>query len=99
MAALKPSYQEQLIAIICKHIPYCEIILFGSYATGQQTASSDIDLAIKTEKPIPYKKIIAIQQDIDETTIPLKVDIIDMHTVQEAIKKNILREGITWWKN
>lgn len=98
MVQLKDSYKNQLIAIIHKHLPRCKIFLFGSFAINTQTQSSDIDLALDAKKAIHYKTLLRIQLDIDETTIPFSIDLVDLHTANDAIKKNILSEGIEWTK-
>ncbi len=94
--SLKKSYQDQLTTIIHRHAPGCNIILFGSFARGDQERSSDIDIAIDCGQAISYQKIIAMQLDIDETTIPFKVDIVDVHNASEAIKESIYKQGIVW---
>jgi len=34
--------------------------------------------------------------EIDETTIPLKVDLVDVRKASDDLKKDIIREGIRW---
>ena len=94
---LKKEYKDQLISIIHKHLPGCKIYLFGSQATQKQSPGSDIDLALNAGAQIPYKKIIEILIDIDETTIPMKVDLVDMNTkLKRELIDDINREGIPW---
>ena len=93
---LQEKYKRQLLEIIHKRVPQSTVYLFGSRATNAETAGSDIDLAIDTGRPIAYQTIIKIQCDIDETTIPLNVDIVDLQTVPASLKETILREGIKW---
>ena len=94
--SLKKKYQDQLISIIHKYLPNCTIYLFGSYATGKNLPGSDIDVAIDTGKPVPYNIILKILVDIDETTIPMKVDVVDLQTAPKNLKQDIIREGIKW---
>lgn len=96
--ALKQKYKDQLLSIILKHVPESQIYLFGSRATNKESPGSDIDLAINAPQPIPHKTIIKILLEIDETTIPLKVDLVDLNIAQEPLKQNILQEGILWTK-
>lgn len=98
MQAIKQLYQDELITIIRKHLPTCSIILFGSFARGEQTSSSDIDLALDAGHPIPYKTIMSILLDIDETTIPFKIDLVDLQAAPALLKTAIFNEGIIWWK-
>lgn len=89
-------YKKTLIEIIHKHIPTCKIHLFGSRARKTHRPGADIDLAIDSQCPINVEIILAIQNDIDETTIPLTVDLVDMQTAPEKLKNEIIREGILW---
>jgi len=94
--AIKSSYKKQLLAIIDKHLPSCTVYLFGSRATEKQRQGSDIDLALDAKKEIPYRTLLAIEVDIEETTIPLHVDLIDLATADDVIKQEILQKGIVW---
>lgn len=93
---LENKYKSQLIFIIRKHVPNAKIYLFGSRATGKQQPGSDIDIAIDSGLPVPRKKILAILIDIDETTIPVKVDVVDVQQAPDYLKQSILCEGIEW---
>lgn len=93
---LPTKYKTELIRIIHKHLPSCKIYLFGSYAIGKERPGSDIDLALDREEKIPHDIILKILIDIDDTTIPMKVDLIDIHKAPEELKKDILTEGILW---
>jgi len=95
---LKIKYKNELIDIIHKHLPKCEIYLFGSQATGKNRPGSDIDLALNTGQKIPYTTIMKILVDIDQTIIPMKVDLVDWHVTQIDLQNSILKEGIKWTK-
>ncbi|KKQ33394.1 MAG: polymerase beta domain protein region protein [candidate division TM6 bacterium GW2011_GWF2_37_49] len=94
--AVKKRYQDELISIIHKHLPNCTIYLFGSRATGKERPGSDIDLAVNIGSSIPYQTLLKILVDIDDTTIPLKIDLVDLSTVDPDFRKNVLKEGIKW---
>lgn len=89
-------YKEQLLKIITQYIPECKIILFGSRAAGTSQEGSDIDIALDTGSAIPFDTILKIYVALDESTIPVKVDIVDMHTADDRIKKEILKKGVVW---
>ena len=93
---IKTEYKQQLLAIVYKHVPECTVYLFGSRARGDDQHGSDIDIAIDIGHPISYQTLLAIGIDIDETTIPMKVDVVDLHTASDELKKDILKEGIVW---
>lgn len=94
--AIKSKYKDQIVLIIQKHLPECKVYLFGSQATGKSHAGSDIDLGLDNGFKIPRKIILNILIDIDQTVIPMKIDLVDMHSAQESIKLAIIKEGILW---
>lgn len=94
--ALNEKYKQELITIIHKHVPQCTIYLFGSRAINKEYAGSDIDIALDAGKTIDNKKLLAIQLDFDETTIPMELDLVDLQTVSQELKNDVLREGIKW---
>ena len=94
--SVKPSHKEELLKIIHTHIPHCKVWLFGSRATGKQRSGSDIDLALDNGSIIPWSTITKILIDIDETTIPMKVDLVDLQNVDPEFKTRVLNEALLW---
>ncbi len=89
-------HKKTLLDIIHKHLPKCKVYLFGSRATKENREGADIDLALDTGEKVDLTKVARIQIDIEETTFPLFVDLVDLHLVSEDFKKNVLSEGIEW---
>ena len=94
--SVKAQHKQKLLHIIRIYLPNCRVWLFGSRATNQQRPGSDIDLALDNGEKIPWETITRMLLDIDETTIPMKVDLVDLHTVEDEFKKQVLSEGILW---
>ncbi len=94
--AVKQKYQDLLVKIIQKYLPKSKIYLFGSQATNKATDASDIDLALDNATPVPFNIMMSILAEIDETVIPVKIDLVDLNGVAESFKQVILREGIVW---
>jgi len=66
--------------------------IFGSYARGEQTKDSDIDLIIQPSKPLGFKLAgihIAIKNKLNK-----RVDIITYKSVHPLLKKNILNDEV-----
>ena len=63
------------------------IYLFGSWARGEQKRSSDIDIAIE---------ISVLREKLEDSTIPRRVDIVDMNHAGQALCQRIRKEGIVW---
>lgn len=89
-------YKETLLKIIHMHIPQCKIYLFGSRARGDARSGADIDLAINAGQQIDTKTLLKIYGDIEQTTIPVNVDVVDMHSISLPMRLDIEKEGIVW---
>ena len=93
---VKLSHKQELLRIIHTYLPGCKVWLFGSRATGEQRPGSDIDLALDNGQKIPWNTVTKMLIDIDETTIPMKIDLVDLQNVDDDFKKQVLKEGILW---
>lgn len=93
---LENRYKKILLDIINKKIPNCKVYLFGSRARRDHKSGSDFDLAIDAGKEILLLDILAIQNEIEETNIPVFVDIVDMQTASDQLKEEVKNEGILW---
>lgn len=67
-------------------------ILFGSMATGSYTEKSDIDLAVKKQRPISAQQKIKLIEQIALLT-GRAVDLVDLSTVGEPLLGQILKYG------
>lgn len=70
--------------------------LFGSCARGAPRQHSDIDIAILPRGELPAGFFAEIEADIEESTIPYDVDLVDLRHADEALVEEIRREGIKW---
>lgn len=61
-----------------------------------EQACADIDLALDAVEPIPLDTLLKIYGKIELTTIPLEVDLVDMHSVTEEMLAEINAEKIPW---
>lgn len=93
---VKKEYKEQLIVLIKKYQPICKIYLYGSRARGDYSQGSDIDLALDAGRKIEPKTISLIKEAIEESTIPLFVDIIDLNAVTPEFKNKIIKDVVIW---
>ena len=67
-------------------------ILFGSMATGCYTANSDVDLAIKKNRPISVQQKVELIEQIALLT-GRAVDLVDLSVVGEPLLGQILKYG------
>lgn len=67
--------------------------LFGSYAKGEQTANSDIDLLVDFQKIIDMFEMVDLQ-DYLQNLFGKKVDLGTKKGLKSFIKNTILKEAI-----
>ncbi len=96
MNHINPSYQKTLVDIIAKRLPSCTIYLYGSRARLQHKEGADVDLALDNKKPIDFSALANIRFDIEESTIPLMVDIVDIHNISQDFLDEIKKDWILW---
>jgi predicted nucleotidyltransferase len=73
------------------------IALFGSFATGNNNESSDVDIAIIPKGKSNRYKLTSLREKLEELTIPYIVEIIDFSTVSASFRETALENAI-WWK-
>jgi len=91
--------QHTLITIIHERLPHCKIFLFGSRARGTNNSGADYDIAIDNGKKISNEAILDIKIAIDESMIPVNVDVVDLATVSESFRLAINKDLILWTPN
>jgi predicted nucleotidyltransferase len=70
--------------------------LFGSCARGEARQHSDSDIAILPRDNLPVGFFGELDADIEESTIPYDVDLVDLRNADPVLIAEILREGIPW---
>ena len=70
--------------------------LFGSCARGEARQHSDIDIAILARDELPVGFFGGLQADIEESTIPYDVDLVDLRHADVGLIDEVHREGVPW---
>jgi predicted nucleotidyltransferase len=73
-----------------------EVWLFGSCARGKVRNASDIDIGILPRAKLPFGFFGNLEADIEESTIPYHVDLVDLRSVDPVWLDTIRREGVSW---
>jgi len=71
-----------------------EIGIFGSFARGEATEDSDIDILVEFEKPIGLFKFLELEEYLSNL-IGREVDLVSKKALKPHIGKHILEEVIT----
>ena len=89
--------KEEILKILREELPYLrekfyvkKIGLFGSYARGEQTKKSDVDLLVEFEKPIGFFTFVKLEDYLNQK-LGLKVDLVTPDALKPIIKPKILK--------
>ena len=64
-----------------------KLFVFGSRATGKAQKYSDYDVGILGKKAVPWSKVVLIEEALEESDLPYKVDVVDFSLVSSKFKK------------
>jgi predicted nucleotidyltransferase len=93
---IRPQQIAQEVAKLARFIlrPDVEVIWFGSWPKGTANPHADIDIAISGPIAFPPERLAELRAGIDDIATLHEIDLIDLHTVGEQFKEEILRHGI-----
>ena len=92
MIELNKGYYPEILGILKKNVPQCEVLAFGSRYYGTEKDYSDLDLAIVGEEPAGDLVIDRMRDEFAESDIPFRVDILNLNTVSPEFRK-IIEKG------
>ncbi|MBI5421302.1 MAG: nucleotidyltransferase family protein [Parcubacteria group bacterium] len=90
--------KEDVIKIIENNMPhlkeqFCvkDIGLFGSFARGEHTDTSDIDILVEFESPIGFFDFIRLETFLSNA-LQRRVDLVTKRAIKASIKEETLKE-------
>ncbi|CAD5243797.1 nucleotidyltransferase family protein [Thermococcus camini] len=74
---------------------YCvrEVEIFGSYARGEQSENSDLDILVEFEKPVGLLTISMLQIYLSEL-LGIEVDVIPKNSLRKELWDDVSREAV-----
>jgi uncharacterized protein len=72
------------------------VFLFGSWARGEASRISDIDVAILPAGPLPVGLLAEIAEDLENSASLYPVDLVDLSETSETFRTRVLAEGVPW---
>lgn len=90
------EYKKVIIDIVKKHLPEARIILYGSRAMQVNREGADIDVAIDNQKTVTGSTLSEILYAIEDSQIPVFVDVVDLNAVSDDMRMEITKHGIIW---
>ena len=91
---LNPNYLATVERILAEHVPECEVRAFGSRATWTAKDYSDLDLAVVGEGPLHWRKLSRLKEAFEESSLPMRVDVLDWHSISESFHREIERSYV-----
>lgn len=73
-----------------------DVYLYGSWARSEAGRASDIDVALLPHEPIPGDVLSSLREQLEESTIPYPVEIVDLSGADKRFRERVLSEGIRW---
>ena len=91
---INAKIKNQVVNSLLRYQPE-KIGIFGSYARGEQQASSDLDILISFKDGISLLRLVQIQQELSDT-LGIKVDLVTENGLKNPrLKKYIYQDLIT----
>lgn len=72
------------------------VYLFGSSARDEARPSSDIDIAVDPHGSLPPGTVARLREELEESTIPQRVEVVDLRDADPEFRKRVRREGVIW---
>lgn len=82
---LKPDLQSRY--------PIGEMAVFGSYARGEQTAESDLDVLVDAERGMTLLDLAGLQMELHDA-LDLPVDVVTRNSLRPTVAARVLPERI-----
>lgn len=72
-----------------------KIWVFGSRATGKHKKFSDLDILIDNQnKSLPQGLLAAITEQLEDSNLPIKIDIVEIQNLASSYKDSVLNDRI-----
>ncbi len=81
---------RQMKPVLADRFHVSSIGYFGSYATGQQTADSDLDLLVEFSQPVGWE-FFTLERFLEQS-LGLRVDLVTRSALKDRIKNSILNQ-------
>lgn len=78
-----------------------ELWAYGSRVTGEAHACSDLDLVVRMEdlKPADLDEFIAFGEALQESNIPIIIQVFDWARLPDSFHQNILKDYVVLFSN
>ena len=91
---VSPTNLVTVRQILQQHVPKLEVRAFGSRVGWTARATSDLDLVLMTDAPLPIGQMVALKAAFTKSNLPFRVDIVDWASMSESFRRVIQREYV-----
>ena len=84
----------EVLQILQKYVPHLEVWAFGSRAKWTAKPYSDLDLALISSTPLSLEERAILVEAFDESSLPMRVDLVDWAGTRENFRKIIVRDKV-----
>jgi predicted nucleotidyltransferase len=90
---ITPEQQALLLQLLQQFLPDVGVWAFGSRVKGCARPTSDLDLVVFASQP-QKPQVFALQEALEESNLPFKVDLLVWEDIPDNFKTNIQRHFI-----
>jgi len=94
---MKMSIDNEQLKSVCGREKIIYLGLFGSWARGDSTLKSDVDLLVDFEDIKSYFELARLQQDL-ESVFKNKVDLVIKNNIKRSLKPYVLKDLVTLYE-
>jgi predicted nucleotidyltransferase len=87
------SILRQHLSVIRQRFRITHLRIFGSYARGQQSSKSDLDLLIGYDKPPTLWMVLELKTYLEDI-LGMQVDVVTERGLKKRIRDRVLAEAI-----
>jgi predicted nucleotidyltransferase len=88
-----PAQHTLLVQLLQQLLPDTGVWAFGSRVNGKARPASDLDLVIFS-RPEQKSRVFALQEALEESALPFRVDLLIWDEIPESFKTNIRQHYI-----
>ena len=94
MIDLDQKYLKTIQYILADYIPTYEVRAYGSRVKWTAEDYSDLDLVVVGSKPLNLRQRGRLTEAFEESNLPIRVDVLDWHSISEGFRQGILKEYV-----
>lgn len=92
---IQERYIEKIKEIVQKYLHEGDkVFIFGSSVDSEKFG--DVDLAIASEQTMDEKVMRLIREDLEESTLPYKFDLVDINQSNDPFRTHVLNGPKIW---